>query len=108
MGWSAAARARVVQASEATLCSRGDGGAGPGARQGRIPPTIQALLTAPAGGLAVDERELLERGAVEGDVFHRLGVRAMLDERLAAQVEPRLADLVRKDLIRPYPAIAER
>ncbi|HZU61856.1 MAG TPA: adenylate/guanylate cyclase domain-containing protein, partial [Solirubrobacteraceae bacterium] len=68
------------------------------------PSTIQALLTARLEGLGVADRELLERGAVEGEVFHRLAVRALADERLAGEVEPRLAGLVRKELIRPHPA----
>ena len=67
-----------------------------------VPPTIQALIAARLERLAVEERELLERGAVEGEVFHRLAVRALASERLAAQVESRLAGLVRKELIRPH------
>ena len=46
------------------------------AREGvtaEVPPTIQALLAARLERLAPNERELLERGAVEGQVFHRLG-----------------------------------
>ena len=69
-----------------------------------VPPTIQALLAARLERLAVEERELLERGAVEGEVFHRLAVRALASTRLAAEVESRLAGLVRKELIRPHPA----
>ena len=46
-----------------------------------VPPTIQALLAARLERLAVEERELLERGAVEGEVFHRLAVRALASER---------------------------
>ena len=68
-----------------------------------VPPTIQALLAARLERLGVDERELLERGAVEGEVFHRLAVKALAGERLAAEVELRLAGLVRKELIRPHP-----
>jgi hypothetical protein len=37
-------------------------------------------------------------------VFHRLAVKALAGERLAAQVELRLASLIRKELIRPHPA----
>jgi class 3 adenylate cyclase len=70
-----------------------------------VPPTIHALLAARLERLSVEERELLERGAVEGEVFHRLAVRALADERLATEVEPRLAGLVRKELIRPHPAV---
>jgi tetratricopeptide (TPR) repeat protein len=69
-----------------------------------IPPTIQALLTARLEHLSLDEQELLERGSIEGEVFHRLAVRALADERLATELELRLAALVRKELIRPHPA----
>jgi len=69
-----------------------------------VPPTIQALLAARLERLAAEERELLERGAVEGEVFHRLAVQALAGERLATEVELRLAGLVRKELIRPHPA----
>ena len=69
-----------------------------------LPPTIQALLSARLERLAAEERELLERGSVEGEVFHRMAVKAMAGERLAAEVEVRLAGLVRKELIRPHPA----
>ncbi len=69
-----------------------------------VPSTIQALLAARLERLALDERELLERGAVEGAVFHRLAVRALADGRLAAEVEPLLDGLVRKELLRPHPA----
>ena len=69
-----------------------------------VPPTIQALLAARLERLGVEERELLERGAVEGEVFHRLAVKALAGERLAAEVELRLSGLVRKELIRPHAA----
>lgn len=69
-----------------------------------VPPTIQALLAARLERLALQDRELLERGAIEGEVFHRLAIRALADQRLAAEIEPRLAGLVRKELIRPHPA----
>src|SRR4029077_8667955 len=69
-----------------------------------VPPTIQALLSARLERLALEERELLQRGAGEGEVFHRLAVRALAAEDLAAELEPRLAALVRKELIRPHPA----
>ena len=41
---------------------------------------------------------MLERGAVEGEIFHRGAVQALSDGR---RVTPRLASLVRKDFIRP-------
>lgn len=68
-----------------------------------VPSTIQALLVARLERLEAEERELLERGAVEGEVFHRLAVRALAGEHLAGDVELRLGGLVRKELIRPHP-----
>jgi ATP/maltotriose-dependent transcriptional regulator MalT len=69
-----------------------------------VPPTIQALLAARLERLAIDERELLERGAVEGEVFHRLALMALASDPLSSGVELQLAGLVRKELIRPHPA----
>jgi hypothetical protein len=43
----------------------------------------------------------MERGAVEGQIFHRS---AVLELTQAADVEPQLAGLVRKELIHPTPA----
>jgi class 3 adenylate cyclase/tetratricopeptide (TPR) repeat protein len=68
-----------------------------------VPSTIQALLVARLERLEADERDLLERGAVEGEVFHRLAVRALAGERVAAEVELGLGSLVRQELIRPHP-----
>jgi class 3 adenylate cyclase len=70
-----------------------------------VPPTIQALLASRLERLAIGERELLERGAVEGEVFHTSAVRALAGDGVDAAVEPQLANLVRKELIRPHPAI---
>ena len=42
-----------------------------------VPPTIQALLAARLDQLDPAERESLERGAVEGQVFHRGAVQAL-------------------------------
>jgi class 3 adenylate cyclase len=63
-----------------------------------VPPTLQALLAARLDQLEHAERSVLERGAVEGEVFHRGSVQALSD---GGQVTPRLASLVRKNLIRP-------
>src|SRR5204863_10073335 len=63
-----------------------------------VPPTIQALLAARLDQLDPAERSVLERGAVEGRVFHRDAVQALAPEE--TQVTPRLAALVRKRLIR--------
>ena len=71
----------------------------------QVPPTIHALLAARLERLGSEERALLERGAVEGQVFHRLAVKALADGRLVAEVDARLAGLVRRELIRPHPAM---
>ena len=65
-----------------------------------VPPTLQALLAARLDQLEPAERSVLERGAVEGEIFHRGAVQALGPDD-AAQVTPRLAALVRKQLIRP-------
>ena len=67
-----------------------------------IPPTIQALLAARLERLAAPERSPLERGAVEGQVFHRSAVSALGAGEHEDDVAARLDALVRKDLIRPH------
>ena len=64
-----------------------------------VPPTLRALLAARLDQLDVAERSVLERGAVEGEVFHRGAVQALAPEE--ALITPRLAALVRRELIRP-------
>ena len=64
-----------------------------------VPATIQALLAARLDQLEPAERGVLERGSVEGRVFHRGAVQALAPEE--AQVERRLTGLVRKELVRP-------
>ena len=99
------ARARVVNASqgnplfleEMSALARETG-------SHDVPSTIQALLAARLERLAVEEREVLERGAIEGEVFHRPAVRALSGERTETEVDLQLAGLVRKELIRPHPA----
>jgi class 3 adenylate cyclase/tetratricopeptide (TPR) repeat protein len=95
-------RARIQEAAEgnplfveemvALLEESGDG-------EVSVPPTIQALLAARLDQLDPSERGVLERGSVEGRVFHRGAVQALAPEEreLAAQ----LTALVRKELVRP-------
>jgi class 3 adenylate cyclase/tetratricopeptide (TPR) repeat protein len=64
-----------------------------------VPPTIQALLAARLDQLDVSERGVLERGSVEGRVFHRGAVQALSPDE--PQVAARLTSLVRKELVRP-------
>ena len=42
-----------------------------------VPPTIQALLAARLDQLDASERGVLERGSIEGRVFHRGAVQAL-------------------------------
>ena len=64
-----------------------------------VPATLRALLTARLDQLDDQERRVLERGAVEGELFHRGTVQALAPEE--TEVTPRLAALVRRDLLRP-------
>jgi predicted ATPase len=64
-----------------------------------VPTTLRALLAARLDQLDGAERAVLERGAVEGELFHRGSVQALAPEQ--TEVTPRLAALVRRDLVRP-------
>jgi class 3 adenylate cyclase/tetratricopeptide (TPR) repeat protein len=65
-----------------------------------VPPTIHALLQARIDSLDGDVRVVMERGAVEGEVFHRGTVAELSPPPVAVGVEAHLATLVRKELIR--------
>ena len=64
-----------------------------------VPPTLKALLTARLDQLDGPERRVLERGSVEGELFHRGAVQALAPEE--PQVTARLTGLVRRELVRP-------
>jgi class 3 adenylate cyclase/tetratricopeptide (TPR) repeat protein len=64
-----------------------------------VPPTLRALLAARLDQLDAGERSVLERGSIEGEIFHRGTVQALADDE--GQVTPLLAALVRKQLIKP-------
>jgi class 3 adenylate cyclase len=64
-----------------------------------VPPTIQALLAARLDQLDPAERAVLQRGAIEGRVFHRGAVQSLAPDE--TRMGSRLAALVRKDLLRP-------
>jgi class 3 adenylate cyclase/tetratricopeptide (TPR) repeat protein len=68
-----------------------------------VPPTIQALLQARIDSLDGDVRVVMERGAVEGEVFHRGAVAELSPGPVRDGVESHLATLVRKELIRSAP-----
>jgi class 3 adenylate cyclase/tetratricopeptide (TPR) repeat protein len=64
-----------------------------------VPPTIQALLAARLDQLDPAERVVLERGSVEGRVFHRGAVEALSPDE--AELAAPLTALVRRELLRP-------
>jgi class 3 adenylate cyclase/tetratricopeptide (TPR) repeat protein len=64
-----------------------------------VPASLRALLAARLDQLDEAERSVLERGAVEGELFHRGTVQALASEE--EEVTSRLAALVRRDLVRP-------
>ena len=66
-----------------------------------VPPTIHALLQARLDRLGADERDVIGRGAVEGQVFHRSVVEELAPEAARDDVPTNLQTLVRKDVIRP-------
>jgi tetratricopeptide (TPR) repeat protein len=66
-----------------------------------VPPTIHALLQARLDRLGGDERTVIERGAVEGKIFHRGAVLELAPDLVRPAVGTHLLALVRKELIRP-------
>ena len=66
-----------------------------------VPPTIQLLLAARLDRLDAEERGVMERGSVEGKVFHAGAVTTLSPEAQRPTVRPRLLALARKELIRP-------
>ncbi len=66
-----------------------------------VPATIHAVLQARLDTLTEAERAVIERGAVEGKVFHRGSVTALAPVPDRAHVPADLLALVRKELVRP-------
>ena len=66
-----------------------------------VPPTIHLLLAARLDRLDAEERAVIERGAVEGKVFHTGAVTTLSSDSVRPNVRSRLLTLARKELIRP-------
>jgi predicted ATPase/class 3 adenylate cyclase len=66
-----------------------------------VPPTIHALLAARLDGLPPPERAVLERGSVEGKVFHGSAVAELAPDSIRQSVPDHLRSLARKELLRP-------
>jgi class 3 adenylate cyclase/tetratricopeptide (TPR) repeat protein len=95
-------RARIVETAagnplfvEEMLALARDGG------DIHAPSTIQALLQARLDRLGLAERSVIERGSVEGELFHRGAVRELANGDTGDGLDSHLVGLVRKELIRP-------
>jgi tetratricopeptide (TPR) repeat protein len=65
-----------------------------------LPTSLNALLGARLDRLDAEARDALERGAVEGEVFHQGTVVELSEEHSRPAVPGELGELARKDLIR--------
>ena len=70
-----------------------------------VPPTINALLQARIDSLDVSLRIVLERAAIEGEVFHLGAVRHLSPDSSRPALDEHLAALVRSELVRPEPSL---
>ena len=70
-----------------------------------LPPTIRALLTARLDQLPDHERGILERGAVEGQVFHTGTIAALSGLSPPRMPHVDLERLVRKQVLKPEPPL---
>jgi tetratricopeptide (TPR) repeat protein len=66
-----------------------------------LPVGINALLTARLDQLGAGSRDALERGAVEGEVFHQGAVVELSEPTARQDVPERLDELESRDLVRP-------
>ena len=66
-----------------------------------IPPTIQAVLQARLDTLSEYERSVVDRGSIEGQVFHRGAVVSLGTGASTEDVSAQLQLLVRKEIVRP-------
>ena len=66
-----------------------------------LPPTLEALLNARLDARPDEERRALESAAVEGEVFHRGAVSALVGTAHATTVDDALARLADDVLVRP-------
>jgi tetratricopeptide (TPR) repeat protein len=100
---------RVSQETEAQILRAAGGNplfvqellamAGDGNGDVEVPPNLHALLAARLDQLGTSERRVLERGAVEGEIFHLGSVTTLTPEE--PNVTGQLASLVRRALVRP-------
>jgi class 3 adenylate cyclase len=88
----------VLERGDGTCTVHGDLGAL------ALPTSLTALLGARLDSLDHAARATLERGSIEGEVFHRGAVTALADESARLTVRDDLEALTQKDLVRPAEA----
>ncbi len=66
-----------------------------------VPATIQTLIAARLDRLGRDERTVMDRGSIEGKLFHVGSVTALAPEMSEGAIREPLRSLVRKEMIRP-------
>jgi len=71
----------------------------PDATEDVVPPTIQTLLAARIDRLEAEERDVVQRASVEGRLFHRGAVSALLQD--GAGLGGTLLTLARKEFVSP-------
>src|SRR5713226_844613 len=101
---AADARARIVKAADgvplfveqmlAMLVENGDS-------EFKIPPSVHALLAARLDRIPIDERAVLERASIEGQVFHCEPIYELSPDDTRATIDAHLMALVRRELVRP-------
>ena len=67
----------------------------------KVPPTVQALISARLDRLDPVERAVLERAAIIGKVFAASSITSLMSEERSGMVGEGIRALLRKDLIRP-------
>ena len=70
----------------------------------RVPPGISAVIEARLDRLGIEDRTVLQEGAVIGLVFYRGAVRSMSPAELQPMVDRSIERLDRRQLVRPDPA----
>src|SRR5205823_4218509 len=69
-----------------------------------VPSSVQALLAARLDQLSEEERQVVERASVVGNVFYWGAVAELSSEDARQGVGSAIMTLVRKELIRPEPS----
>ena len=70
-----------------------------------VPPTISALIAARLERLGSEDRTVLQEGSVIGLVFYEHAVESMSPPELRPAVGPSVRKLVRRQFVRPEPAM---